>query len=98
MLMNENLKTIDKWFQSRCNGQWEHHFGFTLETTDNPGWLVTFQLDMTETEAKSILAVPLEKNDVDVNVRNELIHIYSESLMVCLEACTSIIRSVEFPK
>ena len=96
MFMKANLKTIENWFQSCCDGRWEHNFGFSLETTDNPGWIATFQLYTTKTEAESILAVPLEKNDVSVIVRNGQICIYSESLLMCLEACASMIKGTEF--
>lgn len=45
--MNE-LQRIKDWYISQCNGEWEHSFGIQIETLDNPGWLVHF--DLTETE------------------------------------------------
>jgi len=45
--MNE-LQRIQDWYISQCNGEWEHSFGVKIETLDNPGWLVHF--DLTETE------------------------------------------------
>lgn len=29
------------WYDSNCNGSWEHHHGVQIDTLDNPGWLVT---------------------------------------------------------
>jgi len=31
---------LETWFASMCNGDWEHTYGITLETVDNPGWLL----------------------------------------------------------
>jgi hypothetical protein len=77
----ECLKVIKNWFKARCNGWWEHHCGFSLETTDNPGWLASFELYTTEAEANLILANPLNRNDVDVSVQNGR-HIFR--ILVCV--------------
>jgi hypothetical protein len=37
------VSTIERWYKMHCDGTWEHHLGITIETTDNPGWLVTFR-------------------------------------------------------
>src|SRR6266498_118 len=44
----EPLVVIDKWFAGRCDGLWEHHSGLRLETTDNPGWLITIDEALDE--------------------------------------------------
>lgn len=36
---------IEKWFDSRCNGVWEHSKGISIASTDNPGWLVEIDVD-----------------------------------------------------
>lgn len=41
------LLKLQEWFQAECNGDWEHSFGFKLETLDNPGW--AFEADFEET-------------------------------------------------
>lgn len=41
------LTRLQEWFKSECNDDWEHTFGFRLETLDNPGW--TFEADLEET-------------------------------------------------
>ena len=40
-----NIEIIEMWYRGRCDGNWEHDYGFTLESTDNPGWLVTMDMD-----------------------------------------------------
>jgi len=41
---------IEKWYRNRCNGDWEHQWGVTIETLDNPGWRI--QIDLRETKAQ----------------------------------------------
>ncbi len=41
------MKGIEKWFRAQCDGDWEHSYGFSIETTDNPGWYV--EIDLTQT-------------------------------------------------
>jgi hypothetical protein len=89
------LKVIQDWFKARCERDWVHHVKFDLATTDNPGWLATFELYTTEAEANSILADSLHRKDVDVSVKNGYIRIYSESLSNCLEACASMMVGAE---
>lgn len=49
-LMSDNLKWLQKWYQTQCDGDWEHEFGITLKTVDNPGWYLTIDLTGTELE------------------------------------------------
>ena len=44
--MDSNLiHWIEKWYKGNCNGDWEHSYGITIETLDNPGW--DFTIDLT---------------------------------------------------
>ena len=42
------LQWFQAWFQSECNGDWEHGFGVYINTIDNPGWHV--QIGLVDTE------------------------------------------------
>lgn len=35
---------LQSFFQSNCDGEWEHEYGCTIETTSDPGWKLTFEL------------------------------------------------------
>ena len=39
---------LQHWYQSHCNGDWEHCCGIHIGTIDNPGWSVTVDLQDTE--------------------------------------------------
>lgn len=34
------LNSIEQYYKNRCDGSWEHNFGFTIESCDNPGWMI----------------------------------------------------------
>jgi hypothetical protein len=36
------------WFQCQCDGEWEHGFGPSIGTIDNPGW--SLKVDLTGTK------------------------------------------------
>lgn len=37
------LYTLEQYYKMRTNGEWEHFYGFTLESCDNPGWLINIK-------------------------------------------------------
>jgi hypothetical protein len=41
------IAEIQKWFHLQYDGNWEHHHGITIETCDNPGWLIAINLKDT---------------------------------------------------
>lgn len=40
------LQRFQNWYAQNCNGDWEHDFGITIETLDNPGWLIKIDLQL----------------------------------------------------
>ncbi len=45
MSINQELAA---WYHRQCDGTWEHTYGITIETLDNPGWRV--KIDLVDTE------------------------------------------------
>ena len=85
-----SLEVIEDWFSSKCDGDWEHQFGFTLESTDNPGWLVT--LDMSSVVPESVQGWREGFGDkVEVSRSEGKTRIWSESLILCVQAATVLI-------
>lgn len=41
---------LQKWYQSQCNGDWEHQYGVKIETLDNPGWDLKIDIYGTDLE------------------------------------------------
>ena len=42
------LQYLQRWYQSHCDGDWEHSYGIQIGTLDNPGWSVRIDLARTE--------------------------------------------------
>ncbi|MDR0960007.1 MAG: immunity 53 family protein [Propionibacteriaceae bacterium] len=38
---NSALDFVQDWYGSKCDGIWEHGYGMSVESLDNPGWKVT---------------------------------------------------------
>ena len=58
--MKTAVQRLTEWYSRRCNGDWEHSYGFTIDTLDNPG--VSVSVDLRETELES---VPFEEKKED---------------------------------
>ncbi|MEV0951836.1 immunity 53 family protein [Promicromonospora sp. NPDC050249] len=41
------LKALQEWYAQMSDGDWEHEFGISIETLDNPGWVVSIDLEGT---------------------------------------------------
>jgi Immunity protein 53 len=57
------LSRLQDWYVSECNGDWEHSCGITIETLDNPGWLLS--VDLTDTSLESASLAPTKSNISD---------------------------------
>lgn len=42
------LNSLQEWYRLHCDGSWEHQYGISIETLDNPGW--HFKVELTDTE------------------------------------------------
>jgi Immunity protein 53 len=38
---------LESWYAEQCDGDWEHSWGLSIQTIDNPGWRV--EIDLLET-------------------------------------------------
>jgi len=52
-----NLERLQDWYKSQCDGDWEHTYGVSVTTLDNPGWLVTVDLTGTAVETTPFAVV-----------------------------------------
>lgn len=41
------LARLMRWYESQCDGEWEHEFGLKIESMDDPGWWVRIDLAYT---------------------------------------------------
>jgi Immunity protein 53 len=64
-MTNNNLTWLSDWYQSNCNGDWEHNYGVKIETIDNPGWFITIDLNDTISNVNPIPWIFVEKSAAD---------------------------------
>ena len=38
------LQRLQDWYLAHCNGDWEHTYGVSIGTLDNPGWTLDVEL------------------------------------------------------
>ncbi|MBL0319088.1 MAG: hypothetical protein IPP74_07345 [Alphaproteobacteria bacterium] len=62
---DKNINWLMSWYASHCNGNWEHMYGVTINTIDNPGWRVRIDLAETKLENLSIDRQTYETSETD---------------------------------
>jgi hypothetical protein len=50
--MSNALKRLQVWYETNCDGDWEHGYGIDIGNTDNPGWFI--KVDLADTNLKNI--------------------------------------------
>lgn len=63
--MSAAFAYLQTWFRAQCNGFWEHGNGVTIETLDNPGWMVTIDVSETPLDGKVMKPIRKERNEKD---------------------------------
>ena len=53
----DSLEWLTQWYLAQCDEDWEHGFGITVETLDNPGWSLTVDLTDTPLAAQSFAPI-----------------------------------------
>jgi len=59
------IHLLQQWYLEECNGDWEHSFGVHIETLDNPGWLVTIDLEETSWAKTVVPRARVERSQAD---------------------------------
>jgi Immunity protein 53 len=47
-----SLHELQDWYLSQCNGDWEHTYGVSIGTLDNPGW--SLEVELTDTNLEGL--------------------------------------------
>lgn len=57
----DNLTWLTEWFAKQCDGEWESDFGVSIETVNNPGWMVKVDLDGTGLDPSSFQSIASQR-------------------------------------
>ena len=67
------LEWLMTWYQSNCDGDWEHQNGIEIGTLDNPGWYLEVNLQDTSKDGCVIQRELTERTEtdwIDVKTKN----------------------------
>jgi hypothetical protein len=62
---SETFRELQDWYAAQCDEEWEHKFGVSITTLDNPGWGVEIDLSGTWLETKAF--EPVERDEKSEN-------------------------------
>jgi hypothetical protein len=51
-MAGDDVEWLSQWYLAQCDEDWEHRFGVTIETLDNPGWSLVVDLEGTPLEGR----------------------------------------------
>jgi hypothetical protein len=63
--MVDLVVALEEWFLDNCDGDWEHSWGVSISTLDNPGWSVDINLEDTSLQRKTFHRLEVERNEND---------------------------------
>ena len=63
--MTNVLRRLQDWYKSNCNDDWEHSYGISIQTLDNPGWIV--KVDLQETDLETLQFARQFQSSTDEN-------------------------------
>lgn len=59
------LEGVQEWYAAQCDGSWEHSFGVSIGTLDNPGWRVRLDLQATSCSGRAFDRIERLRTDGD---------------------------------
>jgi hypothetical protein len=88
----KGLDVIDAWLKSRADGDWEHHNGVTIESTDNPGWMMRIDLpDDSSKHISNLNAVLSRLQKAEGLVKDGVLILYSTDLVSLVQGAACMI-------
>jgi hypothetical protein len=62
---NGLLNWLAEWYETNCDGDWEHQNGIKIGTLDNPGWYLEVDLEDTSKDGIAIARRLIERTETD---------------------------------
>lgn len=100
------IKVLDDFYQRHCNGEWEHSYGVTIATCDNPGWWLKlrdpgFYKNFISGDLDSFIKKTSDEYGVIISYKseqesnNQSISIFGTSLESILDGAAALISHVD---
>lgn len=71
----KEIEWLEQWYEEACDGDWEHLYGISIDTLDNPGWKVKIDLRETAYERMCINKIVQDNGKSDwlmCKIENEI--------------------------
>ncbi|GIF05500.1 immunity 53 family protein [Actinoplanes siamensis] len=59
------LTWLQAWYATQCDGSWEHDYGVSIDTLDNPGWSLLLDLRGTSLEGHDFPKYEVRRGEHD---------------------------------
>ena len=59
------LDRLAAWYAEQLDGEWEHDYGITLSSLDNPGWWLKVDLAGTDLAGRRYARTEVRRSDTD---------------------------------
>lgn len=59
------LDGLQDWYARQCNDDWEHQYGISVTTLDNPGWSLKIDLKDTALEQREMSELKIDRTERD---------------------------------
>lgn len=56
---------LQAWYVAQCDDDWEHGYGISIHTIDNPGWAVVIDLDSTGLDPQAYSRRQIHRSEDD---------------------------------
>jgi hypothetical protein len=61
----DSLTWLQAWYATQCDGDWEHDYGVSIETLDNPGWFLRLDLQGTAMDGLTFAGQEIHRSKND---------------------------------
>jgi hypothetical protein len=61
----DGLEFLVRWYRTQCDGDWEHQYGVSIESLDNPGWLLRVDISQTPLAGTTLARVRTDRSETD---------------------------------
>ena len=60
-----HTQRLQDWYLKACDGDWEHQYGISISSLDNPGWFLKVELKGTYLEEILFQEVKIQRDQED---------------------------------
>jgi len=59
------INKLEEWYAWQCDGSWEHQYGISISTLDNPGWSLKIDLANTDLIDRAFTDIKIDRSKDD---------------------------------